>query len=248
MNHTHTLKALMQRANIASYRALATQATVSRWQVQQLRAGNIDQMRLGVLVHLAEVLKISVSDLLQAFGVQGEVVQDAGVAEDNTPEVGVSAGGASAGGQSLSKAAEEGSQSEQLVSLKQEYQRLQGQVAQQVAEGRSQLQSEALQTLETWLIQWPTIAQRAKDNETLAAVKILPFVKPVEQLMVVWGVEAIAPVDDQVPYDPQRHQLMGGIAEPGTMVQVTHSGVQQQGRLIHRAKVKLLTQAPGLVP
>ena len=199
----------MQRANIRSYRALAAQASVSRWQVQQLRAGKIRQMRIAVLVQLAEALQVSLSVLLSRFG--------------------------------LTDTTEQAASASQHLLLRQEYQRLQRQLAEQRETARSHLQAEALQTLESWLVQWPTIAKRARDKgEALPAAKVLPFVRPVEQLVADWGIEAIAPVDAEVPYDPQYHQLTGGPAQPGDIVRVTHSGQTHQGNLLHRAKVKPL--------
>ncbi|MGB3293828.1 MAG: helix-turn-helix transcriptional regulator, partial [Phormidesmis sp.] len=62
------LRSLMQSAGIASYRALAAQAEVSRWQVQQLRAGKVAQMRVAILTQLAAALKISLGTLLNKFG------------------------------------------------------------------------------------------------------------------------------------------------------------------------------------
>ncbi|MGB7086230.1 MAG: helix-turn-helix domain-containing protein [Phormidesmis sp.] len=221
---TQRLKELMQRAGIASYRALAAQAGVSRWQVQQLRSGKIAKMRLEMLAQLAIALQIPLDKLISEFG-QLEEAEVSSIPAAITPDPSQDLG------------PEHGS-TQQLAALQQEYQRLQAQIAQQIETARSQLQTDALQTLESWLVQWPTIAKRAQEREDLPAAKVLPFVKPVERLMVEWGVEAIAPVDAQVPYDPQRHQLMGGSVSPGELVQVTHSGYQHQGKLLHRAKVK----------
>ncbi len=206
---TLSLKVLMQRVNISSYRALAIRAGVSRWQITQLRSGNIGQMRLAVLTQLAAALEVSLSALLSKFDREIDPAQS-----------------------------ELSAQSQHLADLQREYQRLQAQMAQQVELARSQTQTDALQTLETWLVQWPTIAKRAKERE-LPAAKLLPFIRPVEQLMTEWEVEAIASIDATVPYDPQQHQLIGGIAEPGAQVRVTHSGHRHQGKLLHRAKVKL---------
>jgi DNA-binding Xre family transcriptional regulator len=204
---TAMLLKLMQQANIGSYRALATQSQVSRWQVQQLRSGNLRQMRLAVIIQLADVLKVSVSELLSQFG----------------------------GGDSGSE--DQGAE----ASLRQEYQRLQAEAAQVGEKVRSQVQTEALQTLETWLVQWPTLAKRAQERgDALSAVKLLPFVRPVEQLMAEWGVEAIAPIDAEVSYDPQFHELSRGTATVGEQVKVTHSGSRYQGKLLHRVKVKPL--------
>lgn len=209
---TAALRLLMQHANLSSYRALAAEAQVSRWQVQQLRTGNVQKMRVAVVAQLAVALKVSTGELLHKFGVSDALSSD-------LPS--------------------------ELAQLQQEYQRLQQAMAQQQEKVRSQLQAEALQTLETWLVQWPTIAKRAQEKgEALAAVKILPFVRPVEQLMAEWGVAAIAPVDAQVPYDPQIHQLTGGSADPGEAVRVANSGYFYQNKLLYRSTVKPIVSTP----
>ena len=103
----------------------------------------------------------------------------------------------------------------------------------------SALQTDALQTIETWLVQWPTIAKRAVEKgDALSAAKILPFLRPVEALMREWDVQPIATIDSQIPYDPQYHQLTQGNANPGDLVHVTHAGQTHRCKLLHRAKVK----------
>lgn len=200
----------MQSAGIPSYRALAEQAEVSRWQVQQLRAGKIAQMRVAILARLSAALQIPLGSLLNKFG-----LADSSVAE--APE-----------------------QDPQLVALQQEYERLRSHLTQQAETVRQQVQNDALQTLESWLVQWPTVAKRAEERPDLPAAKVVPLVRPVERLMAEWEVVAIAPVDTEVPYDPQQHLLVGGSAQPGELVRVTHSGQRQRGKLLHRAKVKLI--------
>ena len=205
----------MQQANIDSYRALALQAGVSRWQVQQLRLGKIGKMRVEALDKIAIALNLPVSALLTDFDrTEPDLTDDRLQPSENSL---------------LTR---------QLAELQREYQRLQQQQAEQIAAVRSQVQIDALQTLESWLIQWPTIAHKAQTNADLAAVKTLPFIKPIHQLMAEWGVEAIAPIDAQIPYDPQIHQITKGTANSGELVCVTHSGCRYQGKLLHRAKVK----------
>ncbi|MBD3562371.1 helix-turn-helix transcriptional regulator, partial [Planktothrix sp. FACHB-1355] len=78
--------------------------------------------------------------------------------------------------------------------LQQEYQRLQAQMQSQRQSLMQEFQLSSLQVLESWLIQWPTAAYAAGQNPQLPAVKLLPLLRPVEQLVQQWGVEAIAPV------------------------------------------------------
>ena len=122
-------------------------------------------------------------------------------------------------------------------SLKQEYQRLQQQLLQQRDTLQQEFQQLSLQVLESWLVQWPTAAAAAEKNPQLPAVRLLPLLKPVEQLLKQWGIEAIASVGDEIAYDPQHHQLIEGTAAPGELVKVRYTGYRQGEKLLHRAKV-----------
>lgn len=121
--------------------------------------------------------------------------------------------------------------------LQQEYQRLQAQMEEQRQSLMQEFQLSSLQVLESWLIQWPTAAYAAGQNPQMPAVKLLPLLRPVEQLVQQWGVEAIAPVGTELPYDPQQHQLMELTAQPGDRVKVRYTGYRQGDRLLYRAKV-----------
>lgn len=121
--------------------------------------------------------------------------------------------------------------------LEQEYQRLQKQLAEQKVTLQQEFQQKSLQTLESWLIQWPTAAYAAQQKpEAALAVKLLPLLRPVEQLLREWGVEAIASVGVELPFDPQQHQLIKGTAQPGDLVKVTHIGYRQGEKLLYRAR------------
>ena len=124
---------------------------------------------------------------------------------------------------------------------KQEYERLQEQLRQQRESLMQEFQQTSLQVLESWLLQWPTAANAAKENAQLPAVRLLPLVRPVEQLVQQWGVEAIASVGEEIPYNPQYHQLMEGSAQPGEQVRVRYAGYRQGDKLLFRAKVSPLT-------
>jgi molecular chaperone GrpE (heat shock protein) len=123
------------------------------------------------------------------------------------------------------------------AALRQEYQRLQQQLAQQRETLRQEFQQSSLQVLESWLVQWPTAAYAAQQNQQLPAARLLPLVRPVEQLLQEWGVDAIASVGSEIPYDPHLHQLMEGTAQPGELVRVRYTGYCQGDKLLYRAKV-----------
>ena len=123
------------------------------------------------------------------------------------------------------------------TAIEQEYQRLQATLDLQRSSLMEEFQLSSLQILESWMLQWPTAARKAQENQQLPAVKLLPLVRPVEKLLQEWGVESIAPVGTSIPYNPQQHQLLGGTAQPGEQVTVRYTGYRQGEKLLYRAKV-----------
>lgn len=216
-DYTPTLQQWMEKAGVPSFRALSRAAEVSRWQVNQLRRGHADQMRVAELFRLSQVLQVSLPDLIATFA-------------KNLPDP--------ASSELIEQAsAPKAPQLTDSTALQQEYQRLQTQLEQQRDRLYQAFQQESLEILESWLLQWPTAAYAAQQNPQVPAVRLLPLVRPVEQLLEQWGITAIAPVGSEVPYDPQQHQLMEGTAQPGDRVRVRYTGYHQGEKLLHRAKV-----------
>lgn len=126
---------------------------------------------------------------------------------------------------------------ELIPSLQKEYDRLKAQLSEQRETLLQEFQQSSLQTLEPWLLQWSAAAYAAQQNPQAPAVKLLPLVRPIEQLLQNWGIEQSAIVGSEIPYDPQQQQLMGGMAEAGDLVRVRYAGYRQGERLLYRAKV-----------
>ena len=205
---TERLRQLMTAAEIPSFRALAQQAGVSDWAVKQLRRDRLHQMRVETLHKLATALQVSLPVLLSHFG-----TIDVEVPGSDTRD------------------------SDRIAVLETEYQRLQTQLEQQEILLQQRWQREALTVLESWLLQWPTVVHAVAKNPDLPANRLVPLVQPVQTLLEEWKVEAIAAVGAEVPYDPQRHQLMDGIAAAGDLVKVRYAGFHHGDTLLHRAKV-----------
>lgn len=213
-NFTQKLQDLMQRVGILSYKTLSRTAGVSERQILRLRRLGVEQMRLDVLLKLSQALQISLQELVATFSGQELLPNKA------TPP------------QELLQ---------QITDLKTEYDRLQLQLQQQRLTLQQEFQQSSLQLLESLLLQFPTAAHKARENPQLSAVNIIPLVeKPLERLLQQWGIEAIASVGAELPYDPLLHQLMDGIAQPGDIVRVRYIGYRQGDKLLYRAKVSPL--------
>lgn len=210
-NFTQKLQDLMQKVGISSFKALSRTSGVSERQILRLRQLGVEQMRVDVLLKLSQALEVSLSELVAIFS-QVDLVRDEVIP---TQEL-----------------------SQQIADLKKEYERVQQQLQQQRQVVLQEFQQSSLQLLESLLLQFPTAAHKARENPQLPAVNIIPLIqKPLERLLQQWGVEAIAPVGAQLPYDPQMHQLMEGNVQPGERVKIRYTGYYQGDKLLYRAKV-----------
>lgn len=214
-DYTQLLQQLMQQVGFSNYRQLSRSTGISEKQLRRLRQGQVSQFRVETLLKLSQALQVPVSELLERFS------------SGFTPPV---------------SQIDEG-KTVSLEALRQEYQRLQQQLEQQRETLMQEFQQSSLQQLESWLLQWPTAAYAAQQNQQLPAARLLPLVRPVEQLLQQWGVEAIASVGSELPYDPQWHQLMEGTAQPGELVRVRYTGYRQGSKLLYRAKVSSISLA-----
>ena len=208
---THPLRPLMQAVGFSTYKALSQAAGVSEKQIRRLRQGTIAPTRVETLLKLSQALQISLTELVAVL--QGGNRHPSAPSSDT---------------------------SRQLEDLRREYDRLQEKLVQQQTELRQEFQQSSLHILEPLLLQLPTAAYAAQQNPQAPAVKLLPLLKPIDRLVQEWGIEAIAQVGSEIPYDPQQHQLMDGQAEVGDPVRVRYTGYRWGDRLLYRAKVSPL--------
>ena len=203
------LQQLMTQAGISDLKTLTKMSGISSWQLERLQYGLMYKMSVETLLKLSSVLKISLDQLVNTF------IDSAKYPENWQP------------------------QANQDTSdfWQQEYKRLQQKMEQQKDTIQQELQQASLQTIESWLIQWPTAVAAIIKNPDLPAARLLPLVKPIEKLVSKWGIEQIAFVGEELPYDPQWHELMKGSAEPGDMVKIRYVGYKQQEKILYKAKV-----------
>lgn len=217
LQNQQLLSTLMQQANISDIDELSCVAKVHRLQIIRLERGLILRLSLETVAKIARALQISIDQLLETF-TSSSVVQE-------RPQ--------------------ESEISSALVSCQQEYQKLQQEMEQQRHSLQEEFQRTSIETMESWLLQWPTAAAAVRKNPQLPAARLLSLVQPVEQLLVQWGVETIASVGEELPYDPQWHKLMKGSAEPGDLVEVRYVGYKQGDRILYKAKVSPVEKPSG---
>ena len=208
---TQQLHQLMQQVGISSFKELSRVSGISERQILRLRRGEIEQMRLDVLLKLAAILKMSLGELLDYFS-RKEVKKLTSTVDTDLVQ--------------------------QIANLQTEYQLLQQELNQQQELSQQEFQQSTWQLLESLLVQFPTAAHKAHENNQLPAIKVIPLVqKPLDKLLQAWGIEAIATVGAEIPYNPQQHQLMDANLKPGELVKVRYTGYRQGEKLIYRAKV-----------
>lgn len=202
---------LMQQVGIADLNELSQVAKVARLQLIRIQQGLILNLSLGAIARIAQALNVSVDSLLQTFVEQRQVSSEQAVTSSQ--------------------------QDDALIACRQEYQKLQQEMTQLQQALLVEFQQASLETIESWLLQWPTAATAVRQNPQLPASKLLSLVEPVEQLVKHWNVSTIATVGEELAYDPQNHQLMKGVAQAGELVKVRYVGYKQGDKLLHKAKV-----------
>jgi len=237
-DYTSQLKQLMEQVGLPSFAALSRSTGLSRTQMSWLRQGRILDLRLGQVLQLSQTLDVSLGVLLTRLASVSSTKLIKQVEQESSNH--------NFCVNSLNKLASQSIDPQQaqlqktLDTLTNEYQRLQTQHQDQQAQLWREYQSTTLQTLESLVLQWPTAAYAARKNPEAPAVKLLPLLRPLEQLLLSWGIVAIGEVGAVVAYNPQWHQLMPVGAQdtqPGDGVRVRYIGYRQDEQLLYRAKV-----------
>jgi DNA-binding Xre family transcriptional regulator len=225
LRNARILAELMQQAGISSLKELSDRSQVPEWQLYRLQYGLMAKMSIEILIKLARTLQVSPQKLLNLF-----LPEEVDFVGDTEPE----------------KGEEKTSESTAIKALKEEYQLLQQQVEQQQQSLLENFQRSSLEILESWLVQWPTAKAVASKNPQLPALRFLSLVRPVEQLVQRWGVEAIGVVGEEVAYDSQYHEVIEGDVQLGEPVRIRYVGYRQGEKLLHRAKVSPVSSPPSL--
>lgn len=213
-----TLNRLLQSANISSLQELSEISEVPEAQLWRLVHGLMGKMPVETILKISTALKIPVNIFIDLFL--------ANSLNTNITKIQQAC---------LTTPVSDLTQKESL--LKVEYQKLRQQMEEQESNLQQKWQKSTLEILEPWLLQWPTAKAAALENHQLSAAKIIPLVKPLEQLLERWGVEPIGCPGEHLGYDPQCHQLMEGTAQPGDPVKVRYVGYRLPDKLLYRAKV-----------
>lgn len=207
--YSQSLQVLMTKANISSIKELSHLSGISEWQLYRLEEGLLLKMEIQLLLKLCEVLQVSPQEMIKKFTPQALLKEDIFIYD----------------------------QSSEIAQIKKEYGNIKQQLEDQKPMLKQQFQQEALQILETYLIQYPTVVSAIENNPQIPAQRIIPLMKPLEKLLEKWNVQTLETVGAEVPYNPQFHQLMEGIAQVGETVKVRYVGYVQGEKLLYRAKV-----------
>ena len=211
------LEDLMRQVNIADIYELSEIAGVARLPIIRIQRGLILNVSVGAVARIAKALNTSVENLIDTFS-------DLYSTEPAEPQT----------SKSTSKISD---RDDALATCKQEYQKLQQEMFQQQEFLETEFQRASLETIESWLLQWPTAVTAVNKNPKLPAARLIALVEPVEQLLKQWNIKAIATVGEKVAYNPQYHQLIKGTAQIGELVEVRYVGYKQEDKLLYKAKV-----------
>lgn len=138
-----------------------------------------------------------------------------------------------------------GSSSSELQQLRQQYQRLQYQLAAQTSQAIAHAQEDAFAQLQPLLTQYPSVAKMVEYQPGLPAERLVALFTPLENLVQQWGYELIGQPWEAVPFDPQLHQPDVDDLAVGESVYVRFVGYRQGDRILCPARVS--RQLPAMV-
>ncbi len=118
-----------------------------------------------------------------------------------------------------------------------DYQNLQAKYEKQNKELTQKFQLASVEILESLLVQLPTFIFATTSNPNLAAQKLLPLLKPIDNLLNSWNIKPLNCVGEKLPYNPQQHQLLEGDCQQGDLVQVRYIGYIKDDAILYKAKV-----------
>lgn len=95
--------------------------------------------------------------------------------------------------------------------------------------------------LEPLLTQLPIVRHAVGQGRTVEATDLLDLLGPLDEALASLGFARIGDIGAEVPFDPARHQAVGGSPDFGAPVAVKHPGWALDDRILRRARVGLLT-------
>ncbi len=235
-DYTSQLQLLMQQVGCKSFAALSRTSGLSRTHISRVRQGRILDLPLKKVLQLSQTLQVELDTLLSQLSSETSVK----LLRQECPKLSESQHSVHSRVESDSFDPQYLQLQQTVVALKQECQHQQQQLQTQPVNLKLAHQKSTVQALESLLIQWPTAAYAARKNPEAPAIKLLPLLRPLEQLLAAWGVVPIGEVGAEVAYNPQWHQVMpvaGQDLKAGDRARVRYVGYRRDEQLLYRAKV-----------
>ncbi|NJO85575.1 MAG: helix-turn-helix transcriptional regulator, partial [Synechococcaceae cyanobacterium RM1_1_27] len=98
-------------------------------------------------------------------------------------------------------------------------------------------QTESFRTLQLLLTQYPSACKLAQTQPDLPAKNLVALFRPLETLMVDWGIQPIGQVWEAVDFDPVLHQPDQGSMMAGDPVFIRYVGYRRGEQILCPAKV-----------
>ena len=126
----------------------------------------------------------------------------------------------------------------EVAGLRRAYDALERDAAIRAAQAIDDQRLKLYQALEPLLTQLPLVRHAVASGREVQATDLLDLLGPLDEALGLLGLVAIGQVGDEAPFDPARHQAVGGPPpEAGAAVTVKHPGYRLDDRILRRARV-----------
>jgi len=199
---------LIENAGFASIEEFSAKSQIPMLQIYRLLQGLLPKINVEIFLKLSEFLKISPGQLAEIFFPQA-----------SPPTI------------------ERENKQDQINDLREDFKKEYHLLQQEMDNIKQEVQRSAFYSLESLLLQLPTVTAAIQQNPDFPSVKLLPLFRPVNQLLREWNIEPIGTVGAKAVYDPPYHEILEGTAQEGDLVTVRYVGYKQGESVLYKTKI-----------
>lgn len=130
-----------------------------------------------------------------------------------------------------------------IAALREDYEALERMLERRITLALADQKLSFYRQIEPLLTQLPVVRHALDTGRPVEAADVLALLSPLDTALAGWGLQAIAEVGAEAPFDPSLHQATGRAPEPGAPVRVKHVGYRLGDQILRRARVSVLKKA-----
>ncbi len=215
-----TFLQLIENGGFTSMEDFSRRSSISMLQIYRLLQGLLPKINVETFLRLSGFLKVSPSELASRFYPKIELLSSLG-----------------SDASAITIGTQEVKDEDNIVKLREDFKKEYHILQSEMEAIKKEVQRSVFYSLESLLIQLPTVTSAINQNPDFPAVKLLPLFRPVSKLLQEWNVETIGSVGAKVFYESRYHEILEGNAQEGDLVTIRYVGYKHSESVLYKAKI-----------